>query len=444
MGVDSITAGGVADVRRILRDLLAVAGPWASSAGCRLDGSIESGAVRLRLIEQEGQGSSVEVFVAGRGSLAPGGWHYSWSGPSIELRVRVPDDLRLRFAPYALESLTRRLRLALEIRERAGGREGSKEAVILGSQEVPAPEGVENILRVNFACNQRCPFCFVDLNGRRASLEEIERQLERLRRERPNESTLTISGGEPAADPRLLDILDLARRQGFREFQLQTNAVPLSKPGKVQPLVDRGVGFFFVSFHAHESRAYDLITASRGQFGSALQGIRNILEARGEHRTVFNIVVNRLNVERLPQHIAFLRELVGPRAGWRGVVFSMMNMSVGMQAAPMAVRLSDAVPRLREALRTCRDLGFWVGPFGGDCGFPLCALDEPASYAPQHDVSRDDVKYMDSYGSVDWRGRAKSPACRACVHDRRCRGVSIGYAKLYGVGELRPFRGTEE
>ncbi|MCM2304676.1 MAG: radical SAM protein, partial [Elusimicrobia bacterium] len=63
--------------------------------------------------------------------------------------------------------------------------------------------GVERILSVNHACNQRCPFCFIPGDGWKAELGEIERELDRLAPELAGGGALTLSGGEPLAHPRL-------------------------------------------------------------------------------------------------------------------------------------------------------------------------------------------------------------------------------------------------
>ena len=97
-------------------------------------------------------------------------------------------------------------------------------------EEQATEGGVEKLLRINFACNQNCAFCFVKMTGRRVALERIERFLAAASRSGGLRGLLTISGGEPTADTRLCGILRSARAKGLRRVRIQTNAVPLADP----------------------------------------------------------------------------------------------------------------------------------------------------------------------------------------------------------------------
>ncbi len=298
--------------------------------------------------------------------------------------------------------------------------------------------GVEHVLRTGFFCNQRCRFCCVDLSGRRVSLKDIAASLSSIQKGPPGRNRLSISGGEPTTDPRLCDIVKLARAKGFGEIELQTNAVFLSRGALVDSLIDLGVTTFFVSFHSFEPRIYDALTGSRRQYPLALKGIENLLSRPGA-RTAFNIVINRLNYEALPRHVDFLHRL-GRRHDRRiELFFSLMNGAGHLKAPSLSVDLRAAAVPLNAALKRCRKLGVAVEKFVGPSAPPVCLADDPAPYFSDYPVDQGDVGiYPQDFDGGRPLLRAKAAACRRCRCDKRCAGVPLEYARLHGVEALRP------
>lgn len=300
-------------------------------------------------------------------------------------------------------------------------------------------EGVDLLLRTTFACNQRCPFCFVPLTGRRVELAAIERELKALGRRPRGRRELTISGGEPTADPRLPRILKEAKGAGFRNIVLQTNGVLLDRPERVARLAELGVGSVMVSFHSHRPRLYDKSTGSRGLYPRAVAGLKNLLAEKRIRLTV-NIVVNRWNYKDLPGYVGFLGKLCRGLARTRrpGVYFSMINEAGHLDAPGWTVSLEAAAPYLRRALARCRAEGLCVERFGAESSFPVCVTEEPARYAAQRAFPQDRVRYgADVPAEGPAVGRAKSEGCRRCFYDSRCVGVPVQYARLFGLGALK-------
>ncbi len=292
-------------------------------------------------------------------------------------------------------------------------------------------EGRDLLLRTTFACNQKCPFCFVPMTGKGADFAEIERELDAQASRSGSRGELTISGGEPTSDPRLPEIIAAARRRGFRRFVLQTNGVYLTRPGLLKTLISLGVKTYLFSFHSHKAAAYDKITGSRGQYLRAVAGLTALLKRSGCSVTV-NVVVNAHNYRDLPGLVDFVARLGRP-----DVYFSMIN-EVGHQKAPSwTVALEDVEPYLRQAVARCRKAGLSISRSGGESSFPVCLLAEPSRHASQRPLPQERVRYAEDFsGEAGVIGRAKLPSCRACPYDLRCVGVPAQYARLYGLAAL--------
>jgi pyruvate-formate lyase-activating enzyme len=316
----------------------------------------------------------------------------------------------------------------------------------LQSEGGPAPveghEGVEGrdfLIRTTFACNQRCPFCFVPLSGRRVGLARIRAELKALAQRQGTQGALTISGGEPTTDPGLPAALAAARRLGFKEFRLQTNAVLLARPGLLEKLVASGVRNYMVSLHAHRPQLYDRITGSRGQYPKAVAGLSRILGCQGCELTI-NVVVNTVNYRDLPGLMDFLADLRdrAPRGRRLTIHFSMIN-EIGHERAPRwAVDLSNVKPYLREAVQRCRRRRLVISRIGGESAFPLCLMERPGRHAVRRFFPQDRVRYAADFSKeASAIGRAKRPACKSCPYDLRCLGVPAAYARRFGLAALR-------
>jgi pyruvate-formate lyase-activating enzyme len=359
--------------------------------------------------------------------------------PGFTLSVKLARDRALRPGEKSdIEDLRAALGFLLETLHRQGS--GPR----TGTASMESHEGIEGrdfLLRTTFACNQRCPFCFVPA-GRSVDFSAIESELRALALRHGTREALTISGGEPTVDPRLPRILAAARHIGFKKFRVQTNAVLLARPGLLEKLVAAGARDYMVSLHSHLPEHYDRLTGSHGQYQRAVAGLTRLLAAERCDVTV-NVVVNKLNTGDLPALMDFLAGL-RDRAG-RGrrltVHFSMIN-EIGHERTPQwAVDLAAVTPLLREAVRRCLRHRLPISRIGGESAFPLCLLEQPRRHAVNRVFAQDRVRYAEDFSGKDGAiGRAKRPGCKDCPYDLRCMGVPASYARRFGLAALQPPR----
>lgn len=109
---------------------------------------------------------------------------------------------------------------------------------------------------VTSKCNANCPFCFQGDHNHAARdempLEMITNLLDDLRE--MGTYYIGFSGGEPFARDDFLDILEAAKKRGFR-VSLITNAMLLSKE-KINRLCELGIERVTVSFHSIHQDTY--------------------------------------------------------------------------------------------------------------------------------------------------------------------------------------------
>lgn len=380
------------------------------------------------------------VLAVRRGARVIAAWVLEYRGgdasvPALFHLRRLPGTRSSAADAAGLAALSTALCLLFEsLRGRAGG----KPAVRAETHE--AGQGLERILRVTSACNHRCPFCFIPAHAGGADRAGLERELDALASELGPGGTLVLSGGEPTADPRLVELLVSARGRGLKRFVLQTNGAALARPGFVESLLALGVEGFDVSFHAHTPELHARITGSRTTFPKVVEGLGRLL-ASGRARVTACVLVLAENHRVLPELVGFLgrlsRERLKTGAAPLEVAFSFLN-GAGMEAAPgLAVDLGKAAPYLRRALARCRKEGLVAQRFTGETAMPPCLVADPAAYAGDIEFSQERVRYAEDFsGETGGVGRAKRPSCRRCAYDARCMGVPAEYARLFGLGAL--------
>jgi MoaA/NifB/PqqE/SkfB family radical SAM enzyme len=281
----------------------------------------------------------------------------------------------------------------------------------------------EEIIRVNFHCNQACRFCFVSTHLPAAGDEAVRRA---IRSAAARGVKITLSGGEPTLHPRLVEFVRLARELGGRPVQLQTNAVRLDEPALALALYEAGVGEAFVSLHGSTAEISDAVTSAPGTFARTVVGLDHLHALEGLS-LILNFVVCETNLGDLP---AFVR-LVGarwPRA-YLNVSFVASSTDVVPRERDLVPRYSEVLPFLSDALREAERLGLRVGGFESMCGIPLCLVPSGVEGFFRAEALPP---------GFDGGEFVKASACERCALSARCFGVRRGYAELHGTEELRP------
>jgi MoaA/NifB/PqqE/SkfB family radical SAM enzyme len=280
----------------------------------------------------------------------------------------------------------------------------------------------EYTVRVNFHCNQACEFCFVSTHLPPPAEAAVRAAIERAGSEG---AVLVLSGGEPTLNPRLVEYVALAKRQGVRAVELQTNAVRLADAELTRGLAAAGVEQVMVSLHGSTAEISDAITGAPGTFAATLRGIDELSQT--SVRVRLNFVFCQANRTDFPRFV----ELVASRWPRAGIVFSFVgsHTDVVPRTTALIPRFTDILPSLLSGLARARAAGLRVEGFDSMCGLPLCLVPETERAAFS------DIPVAADGGGGEF---VKGEVCSRCDESHRCYGIRSGYAELYGTGELRP------
>jgi uncharacterized Fe-S cluster-containing radical SAM superfamily protein len=339
-------------------------------------------------------------------------------GVPIAARAREPD---LRVSPILQDRIRRRLSIISSVEDQIAREvvqeDRYRDVASPGAGPLPA-----RIVRINFACNQACHFCFVSTHLPAAEPAVIDQAVVDISR---RGGVLVLSGGEPTLNPRLLDYVKLGKSEGAHLIELQTNAITLGDQAFVDALVAAGVDVFFVSLHGSTKEISDDVTNSPGTFDLTTAGL-DVLSTRAVVLRV-NFVFCGKNAADFPDYV----DLVATRWPSATLVVSFVAPSTDVvpRTADMIPRYSDILPSLAEGLDRAAAHGLAVDGFESMCGLPLCLVPvELERFASLDEIPPD----------FDRGEFVVTEACRRCDLLGKCFGLRRGYVELHGADELVP------
>ncbi len=280
----------------------------------------------------------------------------------------------------------------------------------------------EEIIRVNFHCNQTCRFCFVSTHLPPAGDEAVR---EAIRRAAAKGVKVTLSGGEPTLNPHLVEYVRLAKSLSPLPVLLQTNAIRLDDEALVAALVEAGLDEAFISLHGSTAAISDAVTGAPGTFVRTVVGIDRLYATRV--KIVLNFVICETNVGDLVPYV----RLVGARwpKAFVNISFVAPSTDVVPREREFIPRYSEALPHLQQAIAEARRLGLEIGGFESMCGIPLCLV--PADLGAYFDLGEIPPGF-------DKGEFVKPEPCGRCDLAAKCYGLRRGYQDLHGADELRP------
>ena len=290
-------------------------------------------------------------------------------------------------------------------------------------------------LRITTACNFRCGFCFVDLDGKFVPVPAAMRMLGLaaaafglpLRGAR-----VLLTGGEPLLHPGYAELAARLDKEGCRT-QTLTNASLLAMPGAarrifgVAPPAGRSA---FVSLHSHIPTSFAAVTHAGASYGVTIAGIANLL-SETEIRVTINRVFCAANKGEFRAYAEFLRDHILPnRPGGFELALSVVG-TLGGEGGASLVRFSGVADEIAAALPILRTLPVTLLNLptrGGGADLPYCFSER---IAPEF---RTDPK-AHRVVPKDIAGR-RPRACESCIRLPHCAGVLPEYLDRFGEGEF--------
>jgi len=143
---------------------------------------------------------------------------------------------------------------------------------------------VLGLIDVTNRCNLKCPVCFANAAVSKKlyepSFEEIRQMLKNLRGLKPTPTpAIQYAGGEPTVRRDIVELIKLAREEGFSHTQIATNGLRLArKENLAQELADAGLNTVYLQFDGVTEEPY-IYNRGKNLLPQKLQAIENCRKA---------------------------------------------------------------------------------------------------------------------------------------------------------------------
>jgi pyruvate-formate lyase-activating enzyme len=303
--------------------------------------------------------------------------------------------------------------------------------------KVASPPPLRAVIKLTYACNNRCMFCRVE--DYRGTVEDVpaEAILRKVMAARDRGVQMVLfSGGEPTIRRDLPGIARATAALGLR-WGLITNGRLLADHAYRERLISAGLAYVHTSLHGALAETHDSLVqcASFSQVLTALEG----LAGRGLELHV-NTVITRPNVDQLSD----IGNLLAPFAPIthkmclaepRGLFEEYGDRLL----VPPELAGRAAVHAVQEgrARHGASGLRFEIE------GFPRCQI--PGAHDAAGGLHSHNIRYMsegfeDTLFPTDHGDRVFLTPCDDCTLRPDCPGVYPGYAQRFGVVGLRASR----
>ncbi|HUU00769.1 MAG TPA: radical SAM protein [Myxococcota bacterium] len=286
-------------------------------------------------------------------------------------------------------------------------------------------------MKVGYRCNNNCVFCHsAPHRGINSTIEQIEKKIQRAASLGAN--MLVLSGGEPTIRTDLLDISDRAGMAGMT-LGLVTNGRMLAYGNLVEKLIERRLGYVYVSLCAPDAELHDR-HAQVESFNQTIKGLQHLPGVVDE--LTINVVVTDWNIDSLDGMPALAAKLAPLRLKFSMVEPEGNALDNFKTLVPSLKRASEAVTGIIEQLSDSDDISYAVD------GFPLCLLPDHIRHIESG--LREDGFFIiseafeDDWHPIDDQNRGFGTVCIQCSLQRRCRGVYRQYLEQRGDDELQP------
>lgn len=272
------------------------------------------------------------------------------------------------------------------------------------------------VLRPTHRCNDRCAFCAT------ASAELPDRPL-RLQQEsllahaKRGVRRLAIDGGEPTLHPHLVELVRFARRAGYEQVALTTNARLASYADYAGRLARSGATSIDVSIHGADAATHDALVGVPGAFEQTVAGARNLVAAAPAGVAIgARTAVTASNLGQLRAVAELAVEL-----GVRALVLDLLVPSGrgAASVAPDARAAADAAVAVARSLSGRLEVRLANAPY---CLVPGAEdlVDAASVELESARIEDDGAVAMDAY--VRSR-RVRIDACAACPRALVCGGL---------------------
>ncbi|MFH1551653.1 MAG: radical SAM protein [bacterium] len=292
-------------------------------------------------------------------------------------------------------------------------------------------------IKIGFRCNNYCKFC-VQGEKRESLAFKSKKEIEKALKEsfKQGKREVVFTGGEPTLHPDFLSLVRVAKDNGFKEIQIQTNGRMFTYNDFCLKTIKAGATQFSPALHGSNSRVHDFLTGIKGSFQQTLQGIKNLKKLN--QYVLTNTVITSKNYQSLPE-IAQL--LVSSGVDQFQFAFIHISGRANQNKDWIVPKKTKVMSYIKKGL----DIGIKANKIVTTEAIPYCLMQGYEKYVAEKIIPKTSVYDID-FAIDDYteyrknQGKAKGLDCLKCKYYKICEGPWKEYPEIYGWGEFKPVK----
>jgi uncharacterized protein len=218
---------------------------------------------------------------------------------------------------------------------------------------------------------------------------------------------LCLIGNEPLLHPKILDIISIAKKNGFKKIEIMTSGEPLADKFFLIELIKRGTTSFSIPIFGSKAEIHDSIVQRSGSFKELIAGLYN-LKKNKKVKVFIHSNLLKQNLADLPA----LEKLITKKFDFPFVVLPTRTKFSNLSFKEFTPSYPELTAVLKERINSL-------------FGFPYCV-----SGAVQRKISFGKISDSMKLYFIHQRF-VKSKNCQNCLYLKNCLGVFKDYLKIY-------------
>lgn len=295
-------------------------------------------------------------------------------------------------------------------------------------------------IKLGFQCNNHCRFC-VQGNKREEYPDKTTKEIKRiLKKAQKKHQGVVFTGGEPTIRKDLSELVEYAKKLGFRVIQIQTNGRMFAYKKFCENLIEKGANEFALALHGHNAKLHDSLTTVPGSFEQTTTGIRN-LKSLGQ-RILMNTVITKPNYKYLPQIAKLLVNLGVDQFQFAFMHINQIIFNNKKLIDEIVPRKSKVMPYVKKGLQIGIDAGLLRVMTEA---IPYCFMKDYENYIAEK-IIPDGAVYDADWAIQDYgkyrrtEGKLKGSNCLKCKYFKICEGPWKEYPQIFGWKEFKPVK----
>lgn len=159
-------------------------------------------------------------------------------------------------------------------------------------------------LTIEFKCNNNCQFCMLKKIKNKIKENSKEKIIQIIHRASEKYPNIIFSGAEVTLNKNLTQYAKYAKKIGFKNIRIQTNARKLKDIKYLNELIKSGINEYYITLLSEKKETHEKLTQKKNSFEETIKGINNLNQKK--LKTIISIVVTKTNYKDLPKTVNFI------------------------------------------------------------------------------------------------------------------------------------------